>query len=209
MPFEYRRPAPQVLRRQTTGTRRALMAMVAACLLALGLPATAADYVQAKGSTLTFATRYQGEVFSGHFSNFRTRLSFDPRQLASARLDVLIALTSAGTANEDRDETLHGPDFFHSSRFPQARYRASTFRHLGGNEYAADGMLSLRGVSRPVTLTFSWTPGPQPLLSGKATMNRLDFGIGAGDWADLGLIPNAVAVSTRVLLMPAAPPAAP
>lgn len=204
MPFEYR-PATQVPRRQTAAARRALAAMVTTCLLVAGLPATAADYVQAAGSTLTFATRYQGEVFSGHFSHFRTRLSFDPQQLTAARLDVLIALTSAGTANEDRDETLHGPDFFHSSRFPQARYRASTFRHLGGNDYAADGTLSLRGVSRPVTLTFSWTPGPQPVLSGKATVNRLDFGIGAGEWADLELIPNAVAVSTRVVLAPAAP----
>ena len=208
MLFENRN-AKSVARRQTTTTRRALTAMVATCLLALGLPATAADYVQAAGSTLTFATRYQGEVFSGHFSNFRTRLSFDPQQLATARLDVLIALGSAGTANEDRDETLHGPDFFHSSRFPQARYRASTFRHLGGDEYAADGTLSLRGVGRPVTLTFTWVPGTQPVLSGKATVNRLDFGLGAGEWADLGLIPNAVAVSTRVLLVPAAAPAAP
>ena len=208
MPFEPR-PALHVAPRTATTARRALLATVASCLLAVGMPVIAADYVQAAGSTLTFATRYQGEVFSGHFANFRTRLSFDPQQLADARLDVLIAPGSAGTANEDRDETLHGTEFFHSSRFPQARYRASTFRHLGGNDYAADGTLSLRGVSRPVTLTFSWTPGPQPVLSGKATVNRLDFGIGAGDWADLGLIPNAVAVSTRVLLMPAAAPAAP
>ena len=208
MPFEYR-PALHVAHRTSTAARRALTAMVATCLLVAGMPVVAADYVQAAGSTLTFATRYQGEVFSGHFSNFRTRLSFDPQQLSTARLDVLIALGSAGTANEDRDETLHGPDFFDSSRFPQARYRASTFRHLGGNQYAADGTLSLRGLSRPVTLTFSWAPGPQPVLSGKATVNRLDFGVGAGDWDDLELIPNAVAVSTKVLLMPAAAHAAP
>jgi len=204
MSFEPRR-AHHLTPRTATTTRRALLATVAGCLLAAGMPAVAADYVQAAGSTLTFATRYQGEVFSGHFSNFRTRLSFDPQQLDDARLDVLIALASAGTANEDRDETLHGADFFHSSRFPQARYRASTFRHLGGNEYAADGTLSLRGVRRPLTLTFSWAPGTQPVLSGKATVGRLDFGIGAGDWADVELIPNAVAVSTRVVLTPAAP----
>ena len=207
MPFENRPPAAQVTRRRTR-VARALMAVAATCVLASGLPATAADYVQAAGSTLTFATRYQGEVFSGHFSSFRTRLSFDPQQLPDARLDVLIALGSAGTANQDRDETLHGPEFFDSSRLPRARYHASAFRHLGGNVYAADGTLSLRGVSRPVTLTFDWTPGAQPVLSGKATVNRLDFGIGAGDWDDLELIPNAVAVSTRVLLEPAAASAA-
>lgn len=204
MPLEPR-PALHAAPRAATTARRALLGTMASCLLAAAMPVVAADYVQAAGSTLTFATRYQGEVFSGHFSNFRTRLSFDPRQLADARLDVLIALASAGTANEDRDETLHGAEFFHSSRFPQARYRASSFRHLGGNEYAADGTLSLRGVSRPATLTFSWTPGTNPVLSGRTTVNRQDFGIGAGDWADVELIPNAVAVSTRVVLAPAAP----
>lgn len=199
MPPEYRR-ARLFARRNYAPVRRLLLAALATCLLALGSPAIAADYVQAAGSTLTFASRYQGEVFSGRFGNFRTRLSFDPQHLADARLDVLIALASAGTANEDRDETLQGPDFFHSSKFPQARYRASSFRHLGGDRYAADGTLSLRGVSRPVMLTFTWTPGAQPLLTGKATLNRLDFGIGAGEWADLSLIPNAVAVSTRLVL---------
>lgn len=173
----------------------------AACLAATA--AVAADYAQAPGSTLTFATRYQGEVFSGRFASFTTQLRFDPQRLADARLDVLIPLASAGTANDDRDETLQGPDFFHSARFPQARYSASSFRHLGGDQYAADGTLSLRGASRPVTLTFTWTPGAQPVLSGKATVQRLEFGIGGGDWADLGLIPNSVAISTRVLLQPA------
>lgn len=199
---EYR-PARSFARRKSAVVRRLLLAAIATCLLAVGFPAVAADYVQAAGSTLTFASRYQGEVFSGRFANFRTRLSFDPQHLADARLDVLIALASAGTANEDRDEALQGADFFHSRKFPQARYRASTFRRLGGNQYAADGTLSLRGVNRPVTLTFTWTPGAQPVLSGKAILNRLDFGIGAGDWADLSLIPNAVAVSTRLVLAPA------
>lgn len=190
-------------------TPRPLIALAMGVALLGSLPAWATDYVQAPGSTLTFATRYQGEVFSGNFANFRTRATFDPQDLANARLDVLIAPGSASTNNEDRDETLQGQDFFNSSQFPQARYQASVFRHLGGDEYAADGTLSLRGTSQPVTLTFTWMPGAQPVLVGKATVRRLDFGIGAGDWADLDLIPNGVAVSTRVNLTPAAGSATP
>ena len=55
-------------------------------------------------------------------------------------------------------------------------------------------------MSKPVTLTFTWTPGAQPVLNGKATVKRLDFGVGGGDWADTALIPNEVAVSTKVVL---------
>lgn len=177
-----------------------------ACLLAGTLafapPALAADYMQAPGSTLTFATRYQGEVFVGRFPGFQTRLTFDPQALDMARLDVAIPLGGADTENLERDDTLKGGDFFDVARFPQARFSAGTFRSLGGNRYAADGTLSLRGVGKPVTLTFEWTPGANPVLTGKATVRRLQFGIGGGDWADTELLPDAVAVSTRVIFAP-------
>lgn len=177
--------------------------LLASLLLALSLPAAATDYVQAAGSTLAFAGKYQGEVFSGRFPGFSTRLRFDPAQLAGAKLDVVIPLATATTGNSDYDDNLRGGDFLDAAKFPQARYTATRFRALGGNQYAADGTLSLHGVSKPVTLTFTWTPGAQPVLSGKATVKRLDFGVGGGDWADTGLIPDAIAVSTKVVLQPA------
>ena len=80
---------------------------------------------------------------------------------------------------------------------------AERFRALGGDEYAADGTLTLRGVSRPVTLTFTWTPGSPATLAGRASVKRLEFGVGGGDWADTGAIPDEVAISTRVFLRPA------
>lgn len=179
-------------------------AAVAAALVALlSAPAHATDYVQASGSTLAFATSFDGEVFTGTFPGFSTRLSFDPEQLADAQLDVTIPLAAANTGNDDRDATLQGADFFNVAEFAQARYTASSFRSLGGNRYAADGTLQLRGVGKPVTLTFTWTPGAMPVLAGKATVQRLQFGVGGGDWADTDAIPNAVAVSTRVVLKPA------
>ncbi|HET6396935.1 MAG TPA: YceI family protein [Pseudoxanthomonas sp.] len=178
-------------------------AAVAAALAAMLAPAAqAADYAQAPGSTLAFASRYDGELFTGRFSDFATRLSFDPARPEAGRLDVTIALASAATGNADRDSTLRTADFFDVSRFAQARYTASGFRRLADGQYAADGTLELRGVRKPVTLTFQWSGGAQPVLSGKAVVRRLDFGVGGGDWADTGTIPDEVNISTRVLLKP-------
>ncbi|NDK39126.1 polyisoprenoid-binding protein [Pseudoxanthomonas gei] len=177
-------------------TAAALVAMMSAA------PVFAADYVQAPGSTLVFASKYDGEVFTGKFASFTTTLSFDPAKLAASKLDVLIPLAGASTGNGDRDSTLAGSDFFNVAKFAQARYTATKFRSLGGNQYAADGILSLHGISKPVTLTFTWTPGAQPVLAGKATVKRLDFGVGGGDWADTSSIPNEVAVSTKVVFKP-------
>ncbi len=166
-------------------------------------PVVAADYVQAPGSVLAFAGTYEGEAFTGRFPGFVTRFSFDPAQLANARLDVTIPLATASTGNSDYDGEMRGGSFFNAAKFPQARYTATSFRALGGNNFVADGTLNLRGVSKPVALTFTWTPGAQPVLSGKASVNRLDFGVGQGDWAETDLVPNTIAVSTKVIFAPA------
>src|SRR3546814_10089620 len=175
-------------------------AAVAASLVALmvAAPAGAADYVQAAGSTLAFATKYDGEVFTGTFPGFSTRLSFDPADLSGSKLDVTIPMAGPDTGNNDRDETLRSADFFKVARFAQAHYSATTFRRLGDDRYAAAGTLELRGVSKPVTLTFTWTPGAAPVLVGKATVKRLAFGDGGGDWARTEAIPNKVVGSTGV-----------
>lgn len=180
-------------------TRWPRIAALASLLGSSIAPALAADYVQAPGSALVFASKYDGEIFTGRFPGFDTRLSFDPANLAGSRLDVSIPLAGAHSGNNDRDSTLQGADFFNVAKFATARYHADKFRALGQDRYAADGTLELRGVSHPVTLTFTWTGGTQPMLTGKATVNRLDFGVGSGDWADTKTIPNETAISTRVV----------
>lgn len=164
--------------------------------------ANAAEYVQSSGA-LVFATEYQGEMFTGQLPGFQTTLEFDPEAPQDGKLDVVIPLSDANTENSERDSTLKSAAFFNVARFAQARYTAEGFRKVGDNEYVADGMLSLRGVSKPVTLSFTWQPGAKPVLAGRGSVKRLDFGVGDGDWADTGIIPNEVAVSTRVTFVPA------
>ena len=53
-------------------------------------------------------------------------------------------------------------------------------------------------------LDFTWTAGTPAVLEGRATLKRLDFGIGEGDWADTDLLPNEVEVITRLELQPRA-----
>lgn len=183
----------------TFKTPMLILALAAASFAGI---ATAAEYVQSSGA-LTFATQYQGDMFTGQFPGFRTTLDFDPAAPQDAKLDVLIPLAGADTDNPERDSTLQSADFFNVAKFTQARYTATGFRSLGGNEYAADGTLSLRGMNKPVTLTFTWTPGDKPVLAGRATVKRLDFNVGGGDWADIGIIPNEIAISTRVTFAPA------
>jgi polyisoprenoid-binding protein YceI len=152
------------------------------------------------GSTLGFTASYEGADFEGRFARFTPTIVFDPHRLSASRFDVAIELASADTRNEERDEALRGEGFFNSGRTPTARYRASRFRSLGGDRYVADGQLSLNGITRPVALAFSWSGGDKPVLLGNASVRRLAFAVGTGDWSDTKLIPDAVRVKTRLLL---------
>ena len=182
--------------------QRLMRPLVLAAALLAAAPAAAEDYVQA-GGALTFATSYQGETFVGDFPGFRSTMRFDPARPQDARLEVVIPLGGASTDDEDRDGTLQGAAFFNVATFPEARYTAQGFTHRGGDSYSTDGVLELRGVSQPVTLTFTWEPGDHPTLSGRATVDRLAFDIGAGMWADTSVIPAEIAISTRVVFRPA------
>ena len=164
-------------------TTPAAVAAALAGMLATA-PALAADYAQAPGA--------------GSILVFATKLSFDPANPAVGSLDVVIPLAGAKSGNSDRDSTLQGADFFNVGKFATARYTAKGFRAVGNDQFVADGTLELRGVSKPVTLTFTWKPGTQPVLTGKATVKRLDFGVGGGDWADTKTIPDDTAISTIV-----------
>jgi polyisoprenoid-binding protein YceI len=187
-------------------------AFLSAALLCslVALPAQAASYrADSKSSTLTFSSSYQGESFTGRFGRFDANIAFDPANLATSNFDVTITLGSADTQNSERDDALKGADFFNVAKMPTAHYFASKFRSLGGNRYAADGALTLRGVTKPVVLSFTWTPGATPALVGDANVNRLDFGVGGGQWADTATIGNAVKVHTALKLVAASGAAVP
>lgn len=173
-----------------------------ACLIALlaTAPALAADYTAAEGSTLGFGATYMGEAFEGSFPRFTAAVSFDPAAPAACRFDVVVTLAGADTGVPERDEMLQAGEFFDSARAPTASWKASSCKALPDGRYEAAGTLTLRGISKPVPLRFAWTPGPQPQLRGDATVDRLAFNVGTGDWTDTELLPAAVTVTTTLRL---------
>lgn len=180
-------------------TRWLLSALLLACAIA---PAQARDWVQQDGSRLAFAGKYQSEVFTGLFPGFRTQLFFDPANPQTARLQVEIPLAQATSGNGENDGELRGAAFFNVAAFANARFEGNGARQLADGRYAMDGHLTLRGIRKPVTLTFSWTDGANPVLFGRATVKRLDYGVGSGAFADVRMIANDIAISTRVVFAP-------
>lgn len=174
-----------------------------ALLLALALPglAAAADYtVQPASSTLGFSDTFQGESFNGQFGQWTAAISYDPANLAASKFDVEVTLASAKTGDSDRDGALPGPDFFDVAKFPKAHFITTGFRRSGG-KVIADGTLTLRGVSKPVSLEVTFKPqGGGATLDVAGTLQRLDFGVGTGDYADTSVIGGEVKVTAHLQL---------
>ncbi len=166
-------------------------------------PLPAADWSVQPGARLGFEATAQGETFHGEFKTFAASIRFDPADLDGARFEVDIDLGSVDSRNSERDEMLADAAFFDSGRQPKARYVAERFVALDDGRFRAEGVLTLRGVSQPVPLAFSWqVEGEGATLKGEATLDRIAFGVGGGEWSDAEVIGHQVRVSTELSLTP-------
>lgn len=177
-----------------------ILSLVLACVVG---PAAARPWrADAAHSVLTFTNTYQDVAYSGRFQRFAANIDYDPADLAHARFDVTVDITSLDTQNSERDQAALGTDFFDAAKFPYAHFVTTSFHKTANGDVVADGTLTLRGISKPVTLTVEFVPhGDSASLDVTAHVQRLDFGIGAGEWADLSMIGNGVTVHGHLVLV--------
>jgi polyisoprenoid-binding protein YceI len=157
----------------------------------------------AASSSIEFIGTLAGGDFTGRFQRFVAGIAFDPADLAGSRFRVEIDTGSASTADADRDVALAGNDFFAASRWPRATYEASQFAATGPGQYQARGTLTIRGIARDVPVTFAFNPaadGRSAILSGRASVRRLDFGIGQGEWQDTKWLGDEVRIRFELAL---------
>jgi polyisoprenoid-binding protein YceI len=183
-----------------------LAALVVAFGWLVAAPSLAATWqVDAAPSTLKFTNSYQNVQYTGQFKRFTAKIDYDPANLAHAKFDVSVDITSLDTRNAERDHAALGADFFDTAEFPKAHFVTNAFHKGADGKVVADGTLTLRGVSKPVELQVQFAPrGNAATLDVTARLMRLDFGIGTGQWADQSLIGDGVTVHGHLVLTRAA-----
>jgi polyisoprenoid-binding protein YceI len=183
----------------TSTHRKSLFVLFAA--LAIPCAGVAADYtVQPASSKLGFSGTFQGSGFDGHFNKWTAAISYDPTHLAGSKFDVNVDLASVSTGDSDRDGALPGSDFFNVAKFPQAHFVTTAF-HQQNAQIVAEGMLTLHGVTKPVSLTVVFKPqGTGATLDVSSSVKRLDFGVGSGQYADTSVIGADVKVTAHLVL---------
>ena len=185
------------------GIAAALLTMLVLSSTAHAATAWAVDPAR---SQLAFIATQAGGEFDGHFQRFRADIAFDPRDLAGSSFRVSIETASADTQDDTRDQALIGDDFFASGRWPTATFEARQFTAAPDGRFEARGRLSIRGIARDVKLIFTFDPaadGRSAVLKGGTTIQRLDFGVGQGEWKDTKWVGNEVRIQFSLALRPA------
>jgi polyisoprenoid-binding protein YceI len=193
------------------GTALATAALACVALTSLAITpraraAGATGYVSdPAASHLDFIGVQAGAEFKGTFHKFDSTVEFAPDALAAAHIDVQIDLNSLDTKDQDRDKTMRGADIFDIARFPTAHYVTHAITR-SATGYTATGALTLHGVTREVPIAFQFTLATQATsaakLEGTATLKRLDFGVGQGDWKNTEWIADPVKVTFSLALKP-------
>ena len=178
---------------------RSLLAAATALGLATPPVAGAAASTWTVGSeqrALTWSVRFEHRQLEGRFTDFTAEIDFDPADLAGSHVTVTVDIASLETETPEIAGETQNPDWFDVESFPTAVFEADTFRAVGGDAYEADGTLTIRGSAQPVTLPFTFAiDGDTAAIAGGLTIDRLDYGVGQGDWAIDDVVGFEVAIA--------------
>lgn len=150
----------------------------------------AAEYaVDTTKSKIAFAGEQSGTKFDGVFKIWTAKVDFDPKKLKTSHIDVTITTASAETGNKMYDETLPQDDWFNTKEFPIATFKSTKITADKDGAYTADGDLTIREVTKPVSFKFTLDKSNTPSVSAKSvfTVDRLVYGLGVksdatGEW---------------------------
>ncbi|MEN3317209.1 MAG: hypothetical protein V7643_610 [Mycobacterium sp.] len=133
-------------------------------------------------SSIDFSVRHlMVSKVRGTFDTFSGTIIVAPDGTPSVTAEIDIA--SLNTGNEQRDNHVKSADFFDAQRYPVASFTSTSVRP-NREAYLLDGNLTLKGVTKPVTLELEFngvSPGQgYGEVSGyeaSVVLNRKDFGI--------------------------------
>ncbi len=91
------------------------------------------------------------------------------RAAKTGSVDVTIDATSVNTGSDMFNGHIQGEDFFDTAKFPTITYKSDKFKFEGDKLVGIEGNLTIKGVTKPVTLTVtSFMCMPHPMMKKEA-----------------------------------------
>ncbi len=137
----------------------------------------------------------------GHFKNVQGFIEIDPDDLTDVTVEATINAADIWSGDSYRDEHLRAADFLDVENHPEITFKGHDVTYHGQNHLALSGELTMRGVTKRVTLdvedlgrweTPFWEDGEDkgPItragFSATTRINRHDFGVSWNDALDRG-----------------------
>lgn len=132
----------------------------------------------------------------GSFKNVHGTLDFDLDNPTALSVEAIIDPNGCWTGEETRDKHLRSQDFLYCEKYPTIQFKSTSTQEIGPNDYRVAGNLTIRDVTRSVTLDVHYlgqwrTPwwedgvdkGPKTRagFAARTRINRYDFGV---NWND-------------------------
>jgi polyisoprenoid-binding protein YceI len=136
-------------------------------------------------SSVSFSVRHM--MISRVHGSFRTwsgTLETDEANPTNSKVQVSIVTASIDTKEEKRDEHLKSPDFFDAVNHPALTFESTSVTSVDAGNYKVTGDLTIRGVTKPVTLDVEFFGrqkdpwgGERAGFSAKTSIERKDYGL--------------------------------
>ena len=164
-------------------------------LIALAIAASLSTAAFAASETYILDNKHTLPRFEYNHLGYSTQLSrFDKASgkiiidlaAKTGSVDVTIDAKSVNTGSPLFNEHIQGEDFFDTAKYPTITYKSSKLKFDGDKLASVEGDLTIKGVTRPVTLTVtSFQCMPHPMLkkdacgaNATAKIKRSDFNMG-------------------------------
>ena len=184
-----------------TFTKRAVLTPL---LLAAGMSVHAANWeIDPVESRVVFKYAYEGTPYEGEFKNVEASFDIDMMNPGSCNFSVTIPIDSISVSDAETLDYLMDIEMFDVDQFPTATFKAEKCNLTSANSFTSDGTLTIRDQTHPISFPFDleiemYDGHPRFHLTSEVTVQRLQFGVGQGYWANTSTIPNDVVVSIDV-----------
>lgn len=177
-------------------------ALLGLALHAMAEPMPATAKLVPEKSQIAFVSKQMGVPVEGSFKRFDAQVAFDPKKPEGGSVVLQIDTASAAFGIPMSDAELPKPTWFDTAHFPQASFRSSAIKALGEGRFEMAGKLTIKGVSKAVTVPVSITSsgGAYSVATGTLTIQRLDYKVGDGEWTDTSVVGNEVQVRFKLTL---------
>jgi polyisoprenoid-binding protein YceI len=151
-------------------------------------------------SAIAFIFKQMNVPVEGGFKKFNSKLNFDPAKPTLAKVEINIEIAGIDAGSDEANDMVADKLWFNTKAFPVAHFVSTSVKSLGSNRFEVAGKMSIKGRTLEVIAPATFRQeGANGVFEGGFTLNRADYGLGEGSWADFGAVANQVQIKFRLV----------